>query len=79
MGELLFAQPNIPRSPLSYLKLSRHHPLLVPLRNWPLRFPLTARRSVFWYRAMPLLVTEVFLDGHIPANFYLSCIPSKYL
>ncbi|MDA8417195.1 MAG: chorismate lyase [Betaproteobacteria bacterium] len=65
LGDVLFTQPGLPRSPLHYQRLSCHHRLVKSIRHWPLHFPLLARRSVFLIQHTPLLVTEVFLDGHI--------------
>ncbi|MGC2165548.1 MAG: chorismate lyase [Gallionella sp.] len=63
LGALLFAHPQVERGPLRYKSLRDTHPLhqraselldSLPRRLW-------ARRSLFYLRGSPLLVTEVFL------------------
>jgi chorismate lyase len=63
LGALLFANPQIKRTPLSYKKLSRNHVLyqkaVMHLESAPAY--LWARRSVFYLNCVSILVTEVFL------------------
>ncbi|HEU0282604.1 MAG TPA: chorismate lyase [Gallionella sp.] len=63
LGALLFAHPLVERKPLHYKALCSVHPLYrraaAVLSNPPGR--LWARRSLFYLRGAPLLVTEVFL------------------
>lgn len=63
LGALLFAHPLVERKPLHYKALCNTHPLYqraaAVLGDPPHR--LWARRSLFYLRDAPLLVTEVFL------------------
>lgn len=63
LGGFLFAHPLVERRPLHYRALRDTHPLYLraatALKDPPRR--LWARRSLFYLRAAPLLVTEVFL------------------
>ena len=63
LGVLLFSHPLVSRQPLHYKALSVQHPLYrratAGLTDPPNR--LWARRSLFYLRNAPLLVTEVFL------------------
>ncbi|HEU0219488.1 MAG TPA: chorismate lyase [Gallionella sp.] len=63
LGALLFAHPLVERRPLHYKALRSAHPLYqratAVLGDSPGR--LWARRSLFYLRGAPLLVTEVFL------------------
>lgn len=63
LGALLFAHPLVKRQPLHYKALRPAHPLYqqaaTVLANPPSK--LWARRSLFYLRGEPLLVTEVFL------------------
>lgn len=63
LGALLFAHPQVERRPLRYKSLRDTHPLHQSaselLNSLPPR--LWARRSLFYLRGSPLLVTEVFL------------------
>lgn len=59
LGAILFADPKVRRTPLSFCKLSRHHPISVRLGL----NGLWARRSVFVRSGRPILVTETFLPG----------------
>lgn len=63
LGALLFSHPLIERQPLHYKALRSMHPLYqraaALLSEPPAR--LWARRSLFYLRGAPLLVTEVFL------------------
>jgi chorismate lyase len=63
LGEALFSDPRVSRTPLEYCQLGRHHTLHARacdlLAEHPIR--LWARRSLFTLRSRPLLVTEVFL------------------
>lgn len=63
LGAALFADPRVVRTPLSYCKLSSHHPLFARATAALDRMPreLWARRSVFLLKNWPILVTEVFL------------------
>jgi len=65
LGALLFAHPLVERKPLHFQSLRNTHPLYQRatdiLGNMPQR--LWARRSLFYLRGAPLLVTEVFLPG----------------
>jgi chorismate lyase len=63
LAEMLFNDPNVTRLPMEYKKIDARHALYrrakqvvaIDARS------LWARRSVFWKRGRPLLVTEVFL------------------
>lgn len=63
LGALLFSHPQVIRRPLHYKALHAHHPLYrraaMVLPNPPDR--LWARRSLFYLKNAPLLVTEIFL------------------
>ena len=63
LGGFLFAHPLVERRPLHYRALRDTHPLYLraatALKDPPRR--LWARRSLFYLRGAPLLVTEVFL------------------
>lgn len=63
LGALLFANPQVKRTPLQYKKLTRQHPLyqkaVMHLQHAPTY--LWARRSVFNLNCANILVTEVFL------------------
>jgi chorismate--pyruvate lyase len=65
LGELLFADPRIARSPLSVRRLDARHPLYRRVRAAGIDAdaPLWARRSLFMRAGRPLLVTEVFLPA----------------
>ena len=65
LGAALFADPRVVRTPLSYCKLSSHHPLFARATAALDEMPseLWARRSVFLLKNWPILVTEVFLPG----------------
>ena len=63
LGETLFTNPKVKRTPLSYKKLSSHHKLfqhatahltIKPTHLW-------ARRSIFSLNCAKILVTEIFL------------------
>jgi len=63
LGAALFADPRIRRGTLAFRRLPPAHPLYCAAamalgRALP---PLWARRSLFWLRGAPLLVTEAFL------------------
>jgi len=63
LGALLFAHPLVERKPLHYKALRSAHPLYQRAAA-VLGYPpgrLWARRSLFYLRDAPLLVTEVFL------------------
>jgi len=70
LGTLLFTHPLVKRHPLHYKKLQPQHPLyrsacaglsIAPQFLW-------ARRSLFYLKDAPLLVTEVFLPGILQLN-----------
>lgn len=65
LGELLFADARIARSPLAVRRLDVRHPLYRRVRAAGLAVdaPLWARRSLFMRAGRPLLVTEVFLPA----------------
>jgi chorismate--pyruvate lyase len=65
LAELLFADRSIERRPLHYRAVTASDPLGQRiLQALPqTRFPLRARRSVFYKQGKPLLVTEVFLPA----------------
>jgi len=63
LGGILFSDPRVKRTPLSYKKLSKHHALY---RKAVAHLPqaptyLWARRSTFSLNSAKILVTEVFL------------------
>jgi chorismate--pyruvate lyase len=65
LGALLFANPQVRRTPLTYKKLSKHHVLYqkaLPHLAEPPAY-LWARRSVFYLNCVSILVTEVFLPA----------------
>lgn len=65
LGALLFANPQVRRTPLTYKKLSKHHVLYqkaLPQLAVPPAY-LWARRSVFYLNCVSILVTEVFLPA----------------
>lgn len=63
LGNVLFSHPLVVRESLHYKALQLHHPLyqsaVTVLNDKPEK--LWARRSLFYLRRAPLLVTEVFL------------------
>lgn len=67
LGAVLFSDPRVKRTALSYKKLSPSHPLYlkatIGLKSTPKT--LWARRSVFSLKAAKILVTEVFLPALI--------------
>lgn len=69
LAELLFADRSIQRRPLRYRAVTATDPLgqrilqAFAQTKFPLKFPLWARRSVFYKHGAPLLVTEVFLPA----------------
>jgi chorismate lyase len=64
LGETLFANPKVKRTPLAYKELPRHHPISVRVAEHLQTRPKTlwARRSIFSLGCARILVTEVFLD-----------------
>ncbi len=64
LGATLFANPVVKRTPLSYKKLPRHHPISIRVAEHMQTSPksLWARRSVFQLNCAKILVTEVFLE-----------------
>jgi chorismate--pyruvate lyase len=65
LGQLLFADARIARSPLAICRLDARHPLYrrVGAAGIDTDAPLWARRSRFMRAGRPLLVTEVFLPA----------------
>jgi chorismate lyase len=65
LAELLFADRSVLRYPLHYRMVSAADPLgRRIIKALPeIRFPLWARRSVFYKEGVALLVTEVFLPA----------------
>ncbi|MBW8029034.1 chorismate--pyruvate lyase family protein [Ferrovum myxofaciens] len=61
LGEFLFTDARIRRTPLHFQKLSLNHPLRVRLDRFPLDLPPWARRSLHVRQGSALLVTEIFL------------------
>lgn len=68
LGALLFADPSIRRTPLSWHRIDSRHPLWRKARaaTGPLPAQLWARRSLFHSGDDRLLVTEVFLPAITP-------------
>ena len=64
LGAALFANPKVKRTPLSYKKLPRHHPISRRVAKHMYTSPkaLWARRSIFSLNCARILVTEVFLE-----------------
>jgi len=63
LGAVLFADNQVSRTPLTYCKLSRHHPISKRIGQ----SGLWARRSVFARSDRAILVTETFLPGVLEA------------
>ncbi|HSI23553.1 MAG TPA: chorismate lyase [Methylophilaceae bacterium] len=65
LGAVLFANPEVIRTPLAFRKLLPHHALYTRAVEHLAERPacLWARRSVFMLHNAPILVTEVFLPG----------------
>lgn len=65
LGNALFADQRIQRGEFSFRRFSRTHPLYCAAAKAVGKVlpPLGARRSLFWSRSAPLLVTEVFLPA----------------
>jgi chorismate--pyruvate lyase len=63
LGAVLFADSQVIRTPLTYCKLSRHHPISKRIN----RAGLWARRSVFIRSGRAILVTETFLPEVLEA------------
>jgi chorismate lyase len=63
LAEMLFNDPNVTRLPMEYKKIDARHALYRRAKQVVMidAHTLWARRSVFWKRGRPLLVTEVFL------------------
>ncbi len=59
LGAVLFSDRRVSRTPLTFCKLSRHHPISQRIGQPG----LWARRSVFMRSGHAILVTEVFLPG----------------
>ncbi|MFZ3086721.1 MAG: chorismate lyase [Methylotenera sp.] len=69
LGAVLFANPKVKRTPLSYKKLSPNHALYRSAARYLTDKPafLWARRSVFSLNCANIMVTEVFLP-HLVAG-----------
>jgi chorismate--pyruvate lyase len=67
LGAVLFANPNVKRTPLTYKKLSTNHALYKAAVNHLSVKPafLWARRSIFSLNCASIMVTEIFLPGLI--------------
>lgn len=65
LGEALFADRRIRRSPLAVRRIDHRHPLYrrILAAGIQVNQPLWARRSLFMRHGRPLLVTEVFLPA----------------
>jgi chorismate--pyruvate lyase len=63
LGAFLFSQPQLTRSPIAVAQISRDH-TYVP-DGLMGDHPLWGRRSVFYLRQKPLLVSEVFLPAFV--------------
>jgi chorismate--pyruvate lyase len=65
LGAVLFANPKVKRTPLSYKKLTANHDLYQAALRYAAGRPeyLWARRSIFSLNCASILVTEVFLPG----------------
>jgi chorismate lyase len=63
LAEMLFNDPNVTRLPMEYKKIDARHALFRRAKQVVAidAHTLWARRSVFWKRGRPLLVTEIFL------------------
>ena len=63
LGAVLFANPNVKRTPLTYKKLSSNHVLYRSAVNHLTEKPafLWARRSIFSLNCASIMVTEIFL------------------
>ncbi|WP_297452027.1 chorismate lyase [Ferrovum sp.] len=61
LGELLFTDARVRRTPLHFHKLPLRHPLRARLASFPLDLPPLARRSLHVRQGSALLVTETFL------------------
>lgn len=63
LGAVLFANPNVKRSPFTYKKLHLHHPLYQAAVEHLQQRPvfLWARRSVFSLSCANIMVVEIFL------------------
>jgi len=63
LAEMLFNDPTVTRLPMEYKKIDARHALYRRAKQVVSidAHTLWARRSVFWKRGRPLLVTEVFL------------------
>lgn len=69
LGAMLFTHPLVERRPLRFKALRLQHPLYQSaLAVAVLPSSLWARRSLFYLRGAPLLVTEVFLPGILKLN-----------
>jgi chorismate--pyruvate lyase len=62
LGAALFANPKVKRTPLTFKKLSRYHPLYKHAAKHLVHQPefLWARRSIFSLNCAKILVTEIF-------------------
>ncbi len=71
LGSALFANPLVTRTPITFKKLSAHHPLYqLAAQHQPNPPPyFWARRSVFELKSAKILVIEVFLPNCIQTAF----------
>lgn len=65
LGAVLFANPKVKRTPLSYKKLTANHALYREAMRYVASKPeyLWARRSIFSLNCASIMVTEVFLPS----------------
>jgi len=65
LGAVLFANPKVKRTPLSYKKLTANHALYQAAKHFAAGRPeyLWARRSIFSLNCASIMVTEVFLPS----------------
>lgn len=65
LGELLFQEPSLQRSDfeLALLNLSICEYSFAKCYSKKIQEPIWARRSVFWFRQKPILLTEMFLPA----------------
>lgn len=63
LGAVLFANPNVKRTPFTFKKLSANHPLYQAAASYLTQKPdfLWARRSMFTLNCASIMVTEIFL------------------
>jgi len=70
LGAVLFANPNVKRTPLAYKKLSFHHALYQAAVRHSSEKPrfLWARRSIFSLNCASIMVIEIFLPALIKSQ-----------